>query len=484
MDIEELFFMILYFVDIKDIINSCRLVSKKWSNAISRYRFKEMIIYSNSNYKLNHSWFYSWKPINSRNFVCSYGKYNNHGTPRLFFDSPSTINCFKSLKYFKLFMNGFNVSQLNSLPNLEHIDLENTLYFSDTVKLNLANLRVLKMINFNGKLIVNSNKLEALHVYCLKTIEIVKSETVRHIEDCLSSTYTKFPNLEVYENRRMVDREILGKMPHKIKEIHLKGDYSHRFQDSTFYHYFEAILQNRKRFQMKVDIYFQGIRIEKLINFKLDPQIDNLRALYECNEHLEDKLHWVTIIDYNSLMQLNNQNLPVSFLKKLNNIQDLISKGAINQEQFVQFLSFCPNLRSLELSYPGFNQEFYENLSGNFNALMQIQFEENEQLNLEFVLKFRLLTDIVCNQNVNAELLESIISKLNVINNFKFVDNSYKVRIFRLDEHQLYDLKYANNRTICSLHKDELVNKFRILKEKFKSKLKSSYDMRKRARIN
>lgn len=499
---DELTFMLFDRLDTSDLIRNCMLVCKKWRNLlIYKYKLKELIILGDRIWQNAHSWYFTCKPISIKKTIYCWelNNFKNSSYHNLFFDSPSFIRCFNGLKYLKTYLNeyGFNLEQFNKLPQLNHLEVDNQIYFKiKNVKLTLLNLKILKIIIHKGKLIVDSDKLEILCVNDLRTLELVKPETVKYLELRFydNTNLAELTNLKVYKNRFInhFDKNVLNKASSSLKEMHLYSNlWVYNFNSNK--NIISSIMKQKEDLQRDVDVYFQGVKlgIKKFDDYDDDFNYQSdLYILHKNQDHLEDNLSWIYSIDYNELSDLFDQNLSDAFLtffRKLNNVQSVFLMGNFNMDQFNLFLTYCPSLFQLSLQDPStINQRFYDELFDKCPNLMIFEIKkENEvneavRLDYNFILDFKLMEKFNTPHEIEMDLAVKILKNLKIIKDLKFENHRNLVSIKRIDDNDRFQMKYGCSRLLTNLQIEQLISKCESIGRKNVKLIRSSYEIRKK----
>lgn len=480
MDLPDLvLFKVFDYLTIDELI-LIRTVSKRLKYLINEYKIKELIV--RDRHDVDYNWYFTYKPVNLNNSIFIY--WRNH-----IYDYPHFRTFFRHCKRMKLRLNNdFSYDCLDEFKNLEHLEVDNNLYYLYGMAIvNLPNLKILKILiqSTDGKLTINSEKLEIICLSRFETIQLVNPQTVRQlqVESYENENLKDLKNLEIFRcNHASNTDSLIAKLPDNLKEIHAFDFTTLLIRDEELT-MINRILEQRSKFQ-NLSVYFKSIKINEANIDRNSPnfnnnQIKNKFALLSKNfDSLEDKVSWIVDFEYNLLMNAFNNQLPVNFHNKFVNIHHIETKKKIeDQNHFYEFLRNCRNLVSLVLDCPSLNQEFYDKLADIPFFIEHLSLMENEvELDCQFVLKLKLLTDFITNQDLSMQLITDISMKLSYIRRFdlKFEGTQLVVDI---DLKKWFNLVYniKNDRKVWRyLTKDEYLNVCKDLERDYKRVLPAS----------
>lgn len=452
---DELFVLILNYVDLSDLFNNGKLVSKKWYSFISEMRFDELIV--SRQFIYSNSWFHTYKSINLKNLIqCR--KFD-------FFDFDSFRRNFLNLKYLKIYCytdrSALDFERLNRFERLIHLELGYAGEESakQNLCLRLPNLEILKIKNYFGqpdKLIIDCPRLNVLSCFDLDDVSIDQStiaSSIRHLEvKKFNHKLRKLVNLECLRWVNMSTElscefssftprykdQLFTFMPVGLKELHLNdeqiGDVFKLENDCRLCigHFLKERIVQKRHHNLK--IYLEDVRLstyKPIDEYKFNAR-KYLTLFYENYEQLADRVPCYNQIDYDDLMQVFGE-IPANFFRKFINIQKVRSKNTKNPMHFYWFISNLYNLNDLHLYTPGLGQAFYNRLPAIAPRLTHFYLAERIDLELkyDFVLRFKVLIKFETSQSLPLDLTLSVMKRSKFIQDLVLNDQEGTVTIVR-----------------------------------------------------
>lgn len=382
----EIYHLIFEYLDIIDLTN-CKLVNKKFYKYVKEFRIKELIFYSSKS-----CWFYINKPFN-----CNYRLVHFKISPFL---KKSTFN-FKFLKYLNIeFVDEmFNLTEINKFDKLKVLEIYLTNYQNKADnKLALNNLEVLRIDSSKFiQIEIDCPKLRSLHYWSFNNKLIIKHPlkihfltTYKYGSDLLKFSNLEYLNLNSTANLEQFNFEQLS----KLKELKIKSDDSKHVSNLIL----KKVIKNPN-----LIVYFNGFHVinsNQLIfdRYDLALQLKNY-------EKLIGVLDWMNLIEYNKLIDLIQNELPINFHQKYSNIQRInVINKVKNSKHLIQFIGHSQMLTSLSTINSKLDQQFYNELPS-ISSLNFLTLEEDCEIGLkfDFILKMFCLKCLNTNQKVTFD---------------------------------------------------------------------------------
>ena len=435
----ELIQLIFNHVDLIDLVKNCKLVQKRWIRLIDAMKFDELIINFNK-FSTNH-WFYFYKSINAKYIVqCNMPKC---------FKSLSFKNHYVRLKRLKIdcLLNDFDIEQLNFFSKLEHLQILSFLELDEDKKLILSNLKILKLsMCSNYKLTIDAVKLEVLNCNHLFQIQLAHANSIRQLEiENNFESLNGFCNLEILKIHSLLepDEDAISKLPNSIKELHY--DQTFNSIDLTRKRFFINLIQEQKQFKQlnELKLYFDGVELEAGKAFDDYHFNFEILELHHRNYgRLADSLTSYSYFIYNNLMNAYNHSIPTNFFNKFINIQHLTAFKIKNQNQFLNFLKNCSNLKELHLDCTSLDQTFFDQL-GSLNLIkFHLKEKDSIQIDYEFILKFQILVSFLTTQHLPFSFALIAIKRFKFIDSIQFKNKDRSVKICKI-KNSKFNLNYG-----------------------------------------
>ena len=452
----ELYLIIFKYLNIRDLFK-VRLLSKKF-NKIAReeYAIKELVFGNKSNehkdYRLKDNWHFIFKPINFNNYVIDFSLN--------FFKS--SLFSLKNLKCLRIdVIDTFDLKFLNEFSCLEHLEYYGNLCSDDEHKsLRLPNLERLLFDPTFITIKIDCIALESIYLSDDEGSSTFDSLNINYplAIKRLISTYQYSLKLSAFKNLEYLQCVFSKDLSDVLRNyLSLKELRIHTTDDSTsdVLSVLKQVIRHKNSLTAPrnyLKIYFSNLELaneDHLAIFENYPSISFLdesqarQQLVEFANHyqlLADHLTDYRFIDYNVLIASfgNRLNLPFGFFKKFNNIQyiEINSEVQHYQNHLIELIDNCPNLKSLIINKSKLDQLFYNELARISSLFALKVFEDEIEIDFEFVGKIAYLKEFKSNQ-LNAKGFESL-AKLNYLDYFEFEFKKQKYSIFKFTN--LFDI--------------------------------------------
>ena len=367
----------------------------------------------------------------------------------------------KRLRIANLKEDKFKLDAINKFKELEQLELDilakDEYLTNKSIKLELPILKILKIVNRLNDVRIEFETIELTTL----SIDLANSQSIQinhplAIENLqIKSVYDQdlisiFENLKyLHFNLKNIDNNSFAKAIQfnslnltKLEVLKTDLDIQFKYKDLSI---LNDIL-NFKRPELK--FYYNGYLIEKIdevlkySNNKLPLQLD----AYHLLSKFED-----CKINYGDLM---NIQLPGTFFQKYICIQEvtLTSRVAkLDEQNFIDFLNSCINLRSLNLTNTSLSQSFFIKISKNDhlkNSILELQIMEDKKINLAFVLNLINLVNLNTNQQLDFKLVKKIVT-------LEFVESI----VYKLKRTKISILKIGAKKFRLNEEKDDVNDK-------------------------
>ena len=401
---------IIGYLDVNDRFRF-RQLNKRFKKIIDKIKIKDLTI---SNTGLINSCFISNDLIDQHEIICNISlSYTYKGNLKLHFKFPFSIcQSVRRLKfnYDELDCNFFNLKKLEKFENLEQLEFKNLTAnkFRLAVYLKkLKRLRIEKVSSdsvsiifilpnlkywFTGYNVPQCIKLKhpqtiryfdfydfisidaKLNTY--KNLEIVKCNNVLKLRNDIISSFIELPNLkEFHFNLDFTDELLIGQLD-KLKAI---------------FNYLLKQIKVKRLLNLK--LFIRGIRIAGDKQFdEYNFKNDLLTLHFENYNCLAKQFPLFNSINYNDLLDLIQDEIPIDFHCKYPNLQKVTVFEQIEQAKFLKFLKSCRKLLSLILIDTHLNQDFYNELASFKSTLIELELIEREkEIDFHFLVKLDYL---------------------------------------------------------------------------------------------
>lgn len=475
----ELICIIFRHLNLTDLFNNCRLVSKRLLGLVDSMKFQELIMLNPNPfnfdplcYLTDHS--ETKRRINLNN-VLFFNVYK-FGTFKIKF------NNFSDLKFLNFdFSNDdcelkFEIESLNKFVQLEHLIIAKLRLILNST-LCLPNLKTFSLtyhyrsLDEQGdNLLIDAIRLERVKFYDFQNLinKFVHPESIKFLicsSKNMENGFKVFNNLEVcrieFKFFHTIDRnDLVSRLPNNLKELHL--DYN-QYEFGLFLrnnvHYFRYLLDEKIELNQTFNLYVN--EIELIRNRSIMRQILECEKLYKrlYKSRFENYKKITKLprlfkmdLDYNELIRFFKV-IPDDFYIKFNlNINTIAIRNVdqeIDQDQFIWFLNGCSNLRTLyiyedrNMCIKPLDQQFYNQLpkSASLLSSLEIHFKSEEFLiNFEFISEFKILELFKTNQYIPLEDAEKLVKYNHFLRDFSVFNeiSSFIILKFKLGEFITY----------------------------------------------
>lgn len=440
-----------------DQILLCKQVCKRWFAVIdSMIRPSSLVIHDFYHYPILCKWFAT------NEFVHDY-PYRIYSRSLAVLKFRPDQPMFSSLRRLYIHHRDIAINSINCLDRLEILEVNNSNFKGKkTIDINLPNLRVLSLdyIKSNVRdLTIDTPKLERFQ--CLAVFARVFVKHPESIKEFYSVSANwnyeetfllKFVNLEhLYCKCQEYDEQILLKFKH-LKTFHFG------------YENLEGLMQFKQQkaaLNLKdPQIYFLGIHSDAfpLINLNMvedwPEEINRFDWVnwvygYRINAetiefyasnyfHLADRPYNIRMVDWSLLesysLQHNFDGAPIELVKKLVSLDELELSGELrDSKQFVSLLRHCKYLRSFKVTAPFMSQSFFDEvLSEHCPVIESLTLYNQNQLNFDFLLKFKDLQNLTTKQQLSGDLVAKMFDRFEFLKTlfFRFKGSTVDIRFY------------------------------------------------------
>lgn len=409
----------------RELIN-LNLVNKKWyaivNLAIKNLKTDKLIISDIWTFKEN--WFPSYEPINYDDLI-KIDSFDYFKLNREHVFSKITLLCIHSTKQQEEDESEFKlvdlVNRLTKLENLKILGLN--LKNQKDECINLKSLKTLDVDRFKcNNIIMNTPNLENFRIIdswiCKFTFKYPKSIKRLFVDHIFGNCIENFSNLEYFYINHVyhLRTSILQELP-LLKELH--------FESSLNWDCYETVLQSMNENKTDCKPFMFGVNFEDLDE---DHCIDDLYSINKSNidffkqypTKIADKLRFINLLFYNDLERMFDK-IPLELIEKLVSLKKVEIKGTINNaDQLIEVLRrLSQRIMILDISYASLGQSFYDRLPNMIRILDQLSIT-SENLNFNFLLKFKDIRGFQTDQNLKTEIIDSFISKYH--ESFKYLN--------------------------------------------------------------
>lgn len=441
-----------------DQILLCKQVCKRWLAVIdSMIHLSSLVIHDRYHYPILCRWF---------------------ATNEFVYDQPYRISSrplevlkfrphqpmFSNLKRLHIYYRSVTINSINCLDRLEILEISNsTLKARKTIEISLPNLRVLNLDDIRTNLqdlVIDAPKLERFQYNTYFPRTVIKHP--ESIKEFYSNYFELFMldlfNLEHVYLRRFYEYsdQILLKLKH-LKTFHFN------------YHDLEGLMQFKpQKAALKLknpQIYFLGVNsdafplinldfvqdwAEEVAPFDYDNYGYRINAetieFYSSNyPYLADRLYYIRQVDYslleNHFQQGKFGGTPLELVKRLVCLDELeLSDELRDSDQFVDLLRHCKYLPSLKVTAPFMAQSFFDEiLVEHCPVIESLTIQNQNQLNFDFLLKFKDLQNLTIKQQLSSDLIEKMYSRFEYLKTLKFRFKGSSVEI-RFPQRNIFKL--------------------------------------------
>ena len=422
---DELISFILNQLSLDDILN-CKLVNKQfYSIIVNHVRIKDELVVSDCDYlPLNRRWFYTYHFISLYNLI----KFECLDQIEFMLNQSIISN---QLKQFYVYESCISFKLLNHFKRLEQLEIVKSFIQNEHGEniLKLPNLKIffirflhLPESHLRSKLtqnlvfdLPNLRKLKIDGFHEAFEFSLKDATNLSHLELKHFSNSSKFIesaiNLEYFYCEHLEEQDLKGNLLEKfekLKSISLNYYCSHAFV---------AMKRQREEFNRNFKIYYLGIECSCLPS---DPfsKLELIAFYANNNKHLQDKIQYITTLNYNNrLLEYLNQ-LPNDFLNRLVNLNRL-EVEIEDANQLAKILKDCKTIISLKLPAT-LDQSFYDNMFSLNSNIERLDIFGDAILNLEFIFKFKHLKTFRLDKQLPIEFVIKFLETFKIIDSFSF----------------------------------------------------------------
>lgn len=406
----------------------CKLVCKDWNTLISTsIRLTRLVVDRKRDHRIH--WYYSHEPVIAAEL----------SEPNLFvaqLNRPILLGL-KSLKVHCL-IDEFELKDLNLFTNLLRLEINHEL--ASDLSLKLPKLEALfSDVYASGYLftIVCPN-LKTFHMADddgLISMKIEHPESIVELKINLDedSNLGQFKNLQrlIITSGHQAFEDFLPKLPrlrlvrfdNELESLLFLWEAEDETVDPTdqLKELLRGLMSAKRRAKRgDLKVYFAGLHltdatIENIdLNWNSDgAQISNEHYYLKNYEHLQEKIHFVTGVNYTRLMSLVNE-VPKDYLDKFCKLHTVTVDGEIkNEDDLLDFLKKLEDLDTLQLhNVSNLSQAFVERLPGFCANLWTFELSDDRGLDLDFGFfgRFKKLRQIILEPELSVRSVKSIIN--------------------------------------------------------------------------
>ena len=411
-------------VDQVDQLLNCKIVCKKWYSIIHQMiRLNSLAISEIRYYKilLSEKWFDPNEPIQ---FLYDYQyKVVSRHSKLIRFNMNQPL--LSQLKKLFIYCRNIWTNSINCLRQLEVLSLKDSKLSSKTdISLNLPNLKAFsyKQNDHYDKLTLTCPNLEKLaYFHSFGNLSIIHPESIKEVQiHCKEDFIFDIVNCEyLYMEYGHFDENILLKLT-KLKELHIN-----RKDLDTLDRFIE---QKRTLKRTNLKIYHLNLLSDSFANldqfnntyryYSLD---SNTIQLYGPNySNLPNNAYFISSADYNVLENYfwtNPNQIARSIIKKLVHLNQLIISDQIRDlNQFVGILKDRVYLNRLRITAQFIPQTFFDQiLSKNCSIIEYLLIYNKNQLNFDFLFKFKELRFLFSTQQMTSDLIFKLFDRFELL---------------------------------------------------------------------
>lgn len=423
----------------------CKQVNKKWYSLIKvNIKIKSLIITDYYYQSIMDKWFDSSEFVYDSNYQIT-----NKATETINFRSDQTI--FNGLKKLYISFKTISISSINCLEQLEVLEIKNSnlksknseiLNDQKELKLNLNFLRSLCLNEISTKLVIDCPKLEKLKISIYEKVRFIHTENIKEFYGKVNRNLVRsFVNLKHLYTSFAIDESILAIYKslapisyadyHKLELCHLLvlKRLEEDLKDSTIY-YLGANLATVSY----EDFKYLSKYLWDTDKFCLDNV--TIQFCFQNGSNLSDSIYFIRNVNYNSVENYLNQidqedQRPNELIKKLVNLEELTLTDQINDlEQFTDLLKELRYLNRLIIEANFMDQHFFDQILSEYCSVIGTLIIKNKnQLNFDFLFKFKNLQTFKTDQQFTIDMLVKMFKKFELLNFVSFYLKGSKVEI-------------------------------------------------------
>ena len=430
-------------VDQVDQLLNCKTVCKKWYSIIHETIRLNSLVISEVKYHriLSEKWF---DPNESIQFLYDYRyKASSLNLGIVKFDMKQPL--FSQLKKLFVYYGNIWANSINCLRHLEVLGLKLTSLVSETdASLNLPNLKIFSLVNNDHyqNLTLNCPKLKKLAYFRnYGSLSFIHPESIKELHACCREDFIynlincEYLYIEYYRYEPF-DRNILLKLT-KLKELHLDT------KDFGSVNSFIDQKSSLKRTNLK--IYFLSLLSDSVspnilnqIAYSFDREsidIDSIQFYGPNYLNLTNNVYFIYFnVDYNVIENYfwdNSNQVAREIIKKLVYLDVLILSDEIRDvNQFIGILKDRVYLNTLSITAEFMPQNFFDQiLSENCSIIEQLAIDNKNQLNFDFLLKFKELQCFKTDQQLTSDLIFKLFDKFESLRSLRFRYKGSEVEI-------------------------------------------------------
>ena len=440
---------IFQHVDQVDQLLNCKIVCKKWYSIIHQMiRLNSLVISRVNVYKfLSEKWF---SPNDQIQFLYDYQyKVVSRHSKIIRFNMNQPL--LSQLKKLFIYYRNIWTNSINCLSYLEVLMLNYTeLISKDDVSLNLPHLREFSFRS-NGhyhNLTLNCPKLEKLAYYSSVNLSIIHPECIKELNTGYNKNFMfELVNCEyLYLEYGHFDENILLKLK-KLKELHNNS------KDFDILNSFLEQKNSLKRTNLK--IYYLNLLSDSFSLANLNQihtsfvdekriDIDTIHFYGPNYSNLPYKVYFIDTVDYNVIENYfwaNPNQIARRIIKTLVQLNHLILSDQIRDvNQFICVLKDRRYLNTVRITAEFMPQNFFDQiLAENCSIIEQLIVHNRNQLNFDFLLKFKELQSFQTGQHLTSELIFKLFDKFELLESIAFHYAGNEVRI-KLDDRKKFNI--------------------------------------------
>lgn len=441
-------FYLFEYLDIDDL-GKLRLINKRFNSIVRSYNIQELSILNFDNYHLKERWFSTTKSTKFRDRLPD-------SYLRLLINPTKNLLNLKHLRIRSSKFASFTLESLNKFTKLQILDIERIGMMFKHNLLRLPDLRFLSIKIFgnsqSGIISIDAKNLHSLRVLnlCIDRTPLLSHLRVDHplsikylglnIFDRSVFLFKNLECLEVFKfSKFFLDLSL------RPKDL-LNFEKLNTFEISTFLCQSEHVQKVKSLFASKkqdLNFVIGGLKITEANQLSKGKDHPNMFALQlENYDKLENDLHYVNEIEYNTLLEYFPDNLPADLFEKYANVQRILIDTAYikDEDQLLDFIKKFPNLSSLEIKGL-LSQQFYDHLP-EIDSLAELKLIDNAfvfiprfivSINFEFIMKISYLMYLETTQFVSINKNLNL-NTMKYLKELKFMIHERMIRIDKEDK--------------------------------------------------
>lgn len=357
---------------------------------------------------------------------------------------------FDHLKSLYIRCRAIEINSINCLHRLEILELISCNHKrGKPIEIRLSNLRVLNLEKVKSsmpELTIDAPKLERFRYektffgnVIVKHPESIKEFYSFFISYDRTAVWLDFVNLEhLYCKKYLHNEQLLLRLKH-LKTFHVNV-YSGNMN------YFK--MQKAALGLNNPQIYFQGVHLDALPLYsevpfgwnKFGTRLDADTIEFHGFNHFQfvDQPYCMRMVDWYLLESYFEEHhfagAPIELVRRFVRLDELeLSGEPRDPEQLASLLRHCKYLPSLKVTASFMSQNFFDEiLSEHCPVIGSLSIQNENQLNFDFLLKFKDLQNLTTDQLLSTDLVAKMYDRFEYLNTlrFRFKGSSVEIRFY------------------------------------------------------